>query len=324
MSLLEQFRVAFEGLRQSVEKNRVAHAYVFIGPPRGVGQKLAESFLQLLFCRGPDRPCGRCGQCGRIERHEHPDIVWIEPQLKTRQISAETLREIIGLMHRKSYEGGWKAAVILHADRMTDVAANAFLKTLEEPAGDAVLLLLTDALQNIRPTIVSRCQRVVLGTERAALKSAPWYDTLLNLLRRGTPHDGLQARCVAAAIKTLLDESAARIEKMLCADPNAESLDASEKNARISAGVHAERIQMLQLILMWKRDVLFAKVGAGYDDLFFIEEADTIFAQAAKTSYRDALREVQNVQWMADQIERNLPAETIMAVGFMGPHPGQV
>lgn len=323
MSLLEQFRAAFEGLRQSVEANRVAHAYLFIGPPRGAGLKLAESFLQLLFCREGTPPCGRCGQCGRIERHEHPDIVWIEPQLKSRQISAETLREIIGLMCRKSYEGGWKAAVILHADRMTDAAANAFLKTLEEPAGDAVLILLTDMVQNVRPTIVSRCQRVVLGTERASLRSAPWYNALLDLLRHGTPRDALQARCVAAAIKALLDQSAARIEELLSSDLSAGDPDGSERNARISAGVHAERAQMLQVMLMWKRDVLFAKVGAGRDKLFFAEEADTIFAQAAGASYCDVLREVQGVQWMAEQIERNLPAETIMVQGLMGVHPGQ-
>lgn len=318
MSSLELFRETFEGLRQSLNAGRVAHAYLLVGQPRGSALLLAESFLQLLFCSEPEKPCGRCAPCRRIHKREHPDVVWVEPESKSRRIAIDVIRdEIIALFSRKSYEGGWKAAVIIHADRMTEEAANALLKTLEEPPGKGLLLLLTDAVHYLRPTIVSRCQRVLLGDASSGAPEAPrWRKAVLEILREGPARDAVTARRMAAQLKAILDEIKQNAEAVLKSSGGAEPLTDDEFDARVAARVLAERAEIMRFIQQWKRDVLLAASGLDRSKFFFAEEADAIVAQAKALSYAGALRSLTAVQRMADQLEQHLPPEMVFAAGL--------
>jgi DNA polymerase-3 subunit delta' len=318
MSSAESFREAFEGLRQSLNAGRVAHGYLLVGYPRGAALLLAESFLQLLFCGEPVKPCGHCAPCMRIQKREHPDVVWVEPESKSRRIPIDKIRDdIIVLFNRKSYEGGWKAAVIIGADRLTEEAANALLKTLEEPPGRGILLLLTDAVQYLRPTIVSRCQRILLNDSgERAVESAPWRHAVIEILRQGPAQDFVTARRYAAQLKAVLDEVKKNAEAALKGAGGTEELSEDELNARIAARMLAERAEILRVIQLWKRDVLLAAAGVDRDKFFFADDAEVIVAQAKALSYAGALREVQSVQRMADQLEQHLPPEMVLAAGL--------
>ena len=147
---------AYDCFRKSVEADRLAQAYLVIGPPRGAAGVLAERVLQLLFCESTDGPCGRCHGCGAVEAHTTPDVLWVEPQKKSRAISIEQIRDLQGRTFQTSVQGGWKGCVIVAADRMGAGAANAFLKTLEEPPPRSLFLLLSDTPNALLPTIVSR------------------------------------------------------------------------------------------------------------------------------------------------------------------------
>ena len=135
---------AFEYLKKGLASGRLAHSYVVTAPPRGDGLLLAERVYQLLFCDDPGRGCGKCKGCRQVSEHTHPDLLWVEPQKKSRIISIDQIRELQKRIRKTSFAGGWKGCVLVGADRMPAPAANAFLKTLEEPPAKSLIFLLTE------------------------------------------------------------------------------------------------------------------------------------------------------------------------------------
>lgn len=144
-------------LRRSVENDTVSHAYLFVGPP-GAGKKsAAKAFACALFCE--DCGCGACAACLRVRRGAHPDVHVIQPEGAAGYL-AEQIRELIRDVSLAPIEGPRKVYLLEGADVFNDSAANAFLKTLEEPPGDVVFVLMAHALEPVPPTITSRCQVV--------------------------------------------------------------------------------------------------------------------------------------------------------------------
>lgn len=154
--------------KNSLEGGRLAHAYLVVGAPRGNAERLAEQVLCLLCCESAgDRPCGECSACRRVMERTHPDMMWVEPRKKSRTIQREQILDIQQHVFHTSFEGGWKSVVLVNAERMNDVASNTLLKMLEEPPAATLFLLLTDTPESLLPTVVSRCQRVVVSGTRA-------------------------------------------------------------------------------------------------------------------------------------------------------------
>ena len=144
-------------LRRSLAANRVAHAYLFEGID-GCGKTLtALSLVEALFCGSPE-PCGACLACRKMAKLQHPDLHLLEPEKGV--IKIDRIREIQKELSLRPVEAPKKACIVSQADRMNQAAANAFLKTLEEPPGSAVLILLSDSPTALLPTILSRCQRL--------------------------------------------------------------------------------------------------------------------------------------------------------------------
>lgn len=146
-------------LQSALESGRIAHAYLFAGP-RGVGKGLtAEVFARALNCAAhEDRPCDRCLPCQKALNGNHPDILWLKPAGSSFKI--EQVRELQRTVHAKVYEGRHKVIVLEDSHKATTQAANSLLKTLEEPPGSTVFILLSENPQTLPPTILSRCQRV--------------------------------------------------------------------------------------------------------------------------------------------------------------------
>ncbi|GMR04874.1 MAG: DNA polymerase III subunit delta' [Thermodesulfobacteriota bacterium] len=158
-----------EILEKAMRGGRVAHSYLFTGP-LGVGKRtLALEFARALNCRagtiGEEVPCGVCEDCVALGRGSHPNFVDIGPEDKdgvrteSGLIRIGRVRELQAAIRYKS-GGGKKVAVIDGADKMEARAANALLKTLEEPPGDSVIVLITPRPETLLPTIISRCQRI--------------------------------------------------------------------------------------------------------------------------------------------------------------------
>ena len=151
-----------EFLQNSVRKNRISHAYLFSGS-EGVGKKLvAIGFAKLINClEGKDNWGCECVPCAKTEKGLNPDVMLFEyPGEKT--IKVDNIREDIErLIHLAPYENPYKVFIIDGAQRMNSNAQNAFLKTLEEPPPNSVIILITTLADLLIPTIRSRCQSVV-------------------------------------------------------------------------------------------------------------------------------------------------------------------
>lgn len=154
-------------LRKSLAGGRLGHAYLFQGDSVEALESAAMEFIQSLFCTqpvaGPDPAeapagCGTCPACRRVEHFNHPDVHWVHPESALRQIKVDHVRELMSDMALRPSEAGRKVAVVVGVDRMNANAANAFLKTLEEPPPGVVFVLATTELEKIPETIRSRCQ----------------------------------------------------------------------------------------------------------------------------------------------------------------------
>ncbi len=146
-------------LRNALASGRLAQAYLFYGP-KGVGKKLtARQFVKALYCpRILDDSCDTCPSCRKIDANNHPDVVWFTAHEATMTI--EQIRTMQRRLGYKPYEGPRITAILDGCERLSLPAANALLKTLEEPPASVLLLLLSSNKEALPLTITSRCQGV--------------------------------------------------------------------------------------------------------------------------------------------------------------------
>jgi DNA polymerase III subunit delta' len=161
---------ATEALAAAHRSGRLPHALLIHEAAGAGGDWLAAWAARLVLCRNSAAaPCGECRSCRRVMALEHPDLLWIRPPEDSRQIRIEQLRELTAELALTSHGGGYKVAVIAPADALNRFAANALLKTLEEPPARTLLVLVATQPSRLPPTIVSRCQRLrVRSPGRAA------------------------------------------------------------------------------------------------------------------------------------------------------------
>ncbi len=158
---------AVAALARALGESRIAHAYIIVGPTSVGKMTLAMDVARALNCQGDTPPCGACTQCTRISNALHPDVRLVELEtddkgkLRT-SISINQVRDVQREASLKPYEGASRVYIFDGAERLQDAAANALLKTLEEPPDQVVLILLASAMEAILPTMLSRCRRVDL------------------------------------------------------------------------------------------------------------------------------------------------------------------
>ncbi|MCL1077347.1 DNA polymerase III subunit delta' [Parashewanella spongiae] len=147
---------------RQLEKKSVSHAQL-LSLEKGYGAKqLLGSLAQLTFCERPTQftPCGLCKSCTLVESGNHPDFHQIVPD--GNQIKVDQIRELCGDLTETAQQGGWRIAIIYSCEKLNKSAANALLKTLEEPGKQTLLLLQTESFGLLMPTITSRCQNILV------------------------------------------------------------------------------------------------------------------------------------------------------------------
>ena len=152
---------AVDLLSQHVANGQVRHAYLFTGP-QGVGRRtLALRLAQALNCPQPaasGQPCLKCSTCQRIWRMAYPDLSLVQAEQAGGTLKVEQVRELQHSLSLAPYEGRYRVALILRFEEAHPSAANALLKTLEEPSPQVVLVLTAESAESLLPTIVSRCE----------------------------------------------------------------------------------------------------------------------------------------------------------------------
>ncbi len=148
---------------------RLSHALLIHEAPGAGGEWLAAWVAQLVLCaQGATAPCGRCTACQRVAALQHPDLSWVRPAEDSRQIRIEQVRELCADLALTSHGGGYKVAVLSPADALNRFAANALLKTLEEPPPRTLLVLVATQPSRLPATIMSRCQRLRVRAPKRA------------------------------------------------------------------------------------------------------------------------------------------------------------
>ncbi len=147
-------------LQSAVAAGRPPHALLITGQPNVGKGTLARCLAQSLLCTEAQRPCGACRACRLVAAGTHPDLRWVEPQGNS--IKVDQVRDLTRQLVLAPLESPWQVAVLDQFEAATPGAANALLKTLEEPPPSVVLALLAQQAEALLPTIVSRCQVVAL------------------------------------------------------------------------------------------------------------------------------------------------------------------
>lgn len=299
---------AFALLKGTAEAGRLAHGYVISGPDPKAGASLAVLFLQWLFCPEAAKPCGRCRACRHVEARAHSDVVWVEPESKSRVIAIDQIRELNRFIRETSFEGGWKAAVILEAERFNENSANAFLKSLEEPPPRCLLLLVTGSPQSLLPTIRSRCQHVPVGALAGGASSGV-EEVMLEWLRsRGEQRSSLAQ---AAWIGTLLKEVRERAKDEEKARAGDEEVPEEIMEARVQARAVGARLDILRVVYQWERDVLACLHEAGAEQLYYPGEVEMLRKQAKSTTSFRQLERLDQVDRARRLLEANVPENSV-------------
>lgn len=184
---VDQWRIVWE----AKQKNRLSHALLFVGGCELEKKHFSQCLATTLLCSHSTLqgvPCLTCHACHLTKAQSHPDLIWVEPEEAGQMIKIDQIRGLVANMHETSMQGGWKIVIINPAHAMNTQAANALLKTLEEPSSNTLLILISDQRLRLPATITSRCQRVVFqkpSREQAMAwlqwQRGPESDLLLNL-----------------------------------------------------------------------------------------------------------------------------------------------
>jgi DNA polymerase-3 subunit delta' len=170
--IIEILKGAVAASRTGVESQEMTHAWVFTGPPGSGRSSAAVAFAQALIC--PNNGCGTCIDCRAAASSGHPDVEIIRTEGLS--IKVEEVRELLTRVAWAPSMGGWRVVVMEDADRLTESAANALLKAIEEPGTRTVWLLCAPTLHDVLPTIRSRCRHLQLRTPSLAAVT----DVLIN------------------------------------------------------------------------------------------------------------------------------------------------
>lgn len=333
-------------LRRAVETGRLAHAFLIVGSPEGRGGQLALALARLLYCTADQKPCGVCVPCRQVEERTHCDVYWVEPEKKSRIIPVgdpENRAKDPGIRYRlleplaqTAYAGGWKVGIILWAERMKEHAANALLKTLEEPPRNTLLILVTEEPQSLLPTIVSRCQRINMG-EQERPPEGPWRAELEAWLADAAARGPLTAMVRAVRLRDLLDrlkdaisaqeideadldESASAGADAAATESSPDATPAAEVareflEARVQLRLNKERAAILRAILLWQRDLLACKLGADPQALLYPQAQSILVAQARELEVGTLLRRIRAVEQARERFDHNLnPMQVLEAM----------
>ena len=269
-----------------------------------------------------------CPVCRKIDNDTHADMHWARPESKSRVVTIEQMRELMREIQLKPTEAEYKVAIITAADRLNPQAANAFLKTLEEPPAKSVLILLTTEPQRILETVLSRCLRLNFSGEAVRLPDAAQSEWLAQFgALAATEQKTLLGRYrLLDVLLQKLGEIRARVDESLTARSPLQRYEDVEKDLRekwedeLAAAIEAEyrrqRADLILLVQWWLRDVWLSTLAAGSELLNFpqIAGAETV---ARRLTPRRALENLQILEQTQRLLHTNVQEALALEVGLL-------
>lgn len=324
---------AHELIAAAHERGRLAHAFLITGPKGSGKEELAAKMGHLL--NGKKAGDDLWGEpveevTPKLNEQEGEYIRVVRPRSKSRQISVDDMRALEKMMHQSSPDETWKIGVVVDADRMGVGAENAFLKTLEEPPRESLLLLLSSEPEQLLPTIWSRCVHLPLVASPGAERPEQ-VQRILPLLEKVT-REGIgemgSGLAIKAGLESLLRERKTEIEKGYAAVFKEEKVkyqkivDAKwmgdrEKIhlAQGSADYLGERALMIETVHAWVGDLL--RLKAGGEGLEFPEYAGIMADAVANEDLDVLLRRVAAMEELRRLLETNVVEALALEVSLM-------
>ncbi|MGA2029255.1 MAG: hypothetical protein ABSG87_04180 [Verrucomicrobiota bacterium] len=322
-------------LQRSLARGRLGHAYLFAGEQLEELESLARMLAKTLNCQKPVKIggvrtdcCDECVSCQKIDNETYADVHWARPESKSRVVTIEQMRELMREIQLKPTEAEYKVTVIVAADRLNTQAANAFLKTLEEPPANSILVLLSTEPQRILETILSRCLRLNFSSEgaRQLNESETEWLTQFGTVAANEPKSLFGRYRLLDALLRKLGEIRSRVDENLSARSPLEKYDDVEKDLRerwedeLAAAVEAEyrrqRADLLLLVQWWLRDVWLQTLDADRKLLNFPQVAGAE-AVAQKITPRQALENLQTLEQTQRLLHTNVQEALALEVGLL-------
>lgn len=278
-----------EHMQAAIRDKKPFHAYLFQGE-EGVGKEaLARTFAAGLQCQSEsaDKPCKECVSCRQMESGNQPDVIWVTREKAS--LGVDEIREqLCNTMDIKPFSSPYKIYLVPEAEKMTEAAQNALLKTIEEPPEYGVVILMTSNISALLPTIQSRC----LTMEFRPLSTA----VVESYVKEHCQVPDYQARASAAFAQGNLgkamryaksEDFIERKDHIISLLRHVEQMDLSEMLAVIKdLGTRKDEVRdYIDLMVLWYRDVLLFKATKDINQLLFQDEASYISREASHRSY---------------------------------------
>lgn len=300
-------------LRRSLATGKTAHAYLFEGVEGCGKRKTALAFIEALFC-GREEGCGSCPSCRKIAALQHPDLHLIEPDGDF--IKIDQVRQLQRELSLRPFEAPRKGCIIDGADRLNPAAGNALLKTLEEPPGSALIILVTANAGAVLPTILSRCQRL-------HFPALPQQTVEEFLVKTGCAPDtariaaSLAGGSLKKAIEIGAEEALADRKKLLerIASLSTREIGALFAAAEELASDKGKALETLDLLTAYLRDILLLQGGSR--EVVNGDLIPLIERNAARFSPEQVMERIGHVFEARHALRRNVNPRLALEVLFM-------
>ena len=315
-------------LDADLKSGHPAHAYLLVGPPHVGKMTLALNLAQAVNCLdAPGPPCGVCVQCIRIAQGHHADVRILalgpsEAEGPTRTvIGISDVRDVLRQINLKPFEGAHTVIIVDGAERMSEEAANAFLKSLEEPPPQVLFLLLTADEEALLPTIRSRCRRLLLRP----LPKEQMIETLMKE-HQADPQEAeklfrLSRGCLGWAVTALAEDDG----PLAWRETELDRLNATSESGLLARFNHANELaslfqrdreaakETLYLWLRWWRDLLLIK-EEGEDYVGNIDRISELRLQAAQLTTGQIITFTRRLLDTLEALDRNASARLALEV----------
>jgi DNA polymerase-3 subunit delta' len=325
-------------LQRSLDRGRLAHAYLLSGHDTDELEGAAATLAKTLNCASPVRSqsgaaidsCDQCDSCRRIDGFNHPDVQWLRAESKLRIISIDQIRDLLQTVNLKPTFGGYKIAILTAADRLNIQAANAFLKTLEEPPQRTIFVLLTTDVSRILETILSRCLRLNFAGDQGVRLSADeekWISDFAKEIAAEKPGLFQRYRLLDVLLKRLgalkeqieeaLEASSPLSRDLKEIDPDLREKWEDELSAAIEAEYRRRRTQALGVMHWWLRDVWLLTAHSAEDYLTFPNLRSATQQVAARLREPDAMENLRLLDQTQQTLHTNAQEALTLEVNFL-------
>jgi DNA polymerase III subunit delta' len=325
-------------LQRSLQQDRLGHAYLFTGHDPAPLEAMARTLAKTINCMGASAPgggpissdsCDHCSSCRRIDAFQHPDVLWVRPESKLRAITISQIRDVMHAVNLKPAEARWKVTVIVGADRLNVQAANAFLKTLEEPPPRSILLLLSTEPQRLLDTILSRCLRLNFSSalfQPISHEQQIWLEEFAATAAK--PQTSLVGRYqLLGHVLGRLAKTRESVEAMVSGlsplhsrgdmDSDLKEKWEYELNAAIEAEYRRQRADLLNALHWWLRDVWICAHTSKSEFLRLPSLQAHALTMARRLSTTTALSNLQIWERTRRSLDTNVQEALALEVGLL-------